>query len=153
VAYILYPIFLYSTTPLAPPNNSHIVPWYLAGPGIGLFGTLQSLKVVYTSEAEFASDCMIIDQYGREPSSSRPPSSRAFWLDTAKSNSGRREADVVMNQLSNKGWTLHENFAGGILTLAWRITTSFASCLSGTSPAKSGSERTPGGGLFGESVP
>ena len=71
--HILYPIFLYSATPLAPPNNSHIVPWYLAGPGIGLFGTLQSLKVVYTSEAEFASDCMIIDQYGREPCSSRPP--------------------------------------------------------------------------------
>jgi len=30
---------------------------------------------------------------------------------------------------------------------------SFASCLSGTSPAKSGSERTPGGGLVSKGVP
>lgn len=58
--------FLYSAGPLFPPNNGHIVPWYLAGFGIGLFGVLQSLKVVYPSEAEFASNCVIIDQYGRE---------------------------------------------------------------------------------------
>jgi len=70
--------FLYSAVPLFPPNNGHIVPWYLAGFGIGLFGVLQSLKVVYPSEAEFASNCMIIDQYGRElqpvqePSPSQP---------------------------------------------------------------------------------
>jgi hypothetical protein len=62
----LISIFLYSATPLFPPNNGHIVPWYLAGLGIGLFSVLQSLKVVYASEAEFASDCMVIDQYGRE---------------------------------------------------------------------------------------
>jgi hypothetical protein len=59
------PVLLYSATPLFPPNNGHIVPWYLAGLGIGLFLVLQSLKVVYPSEAEFASNCMIIDQYGR----------------------------------------------------------------------------------------
>jgi hypothetical protein len=47
-------IFLYSATPLAPPNNGHIVPWYLAGLGIRLFGILQSLKVAYASEAECA---------------------------------------------------------------------------------------------------
>jgi hypothetical protein len=75
---------------------------------MSLFGTLQSLKVVYTSEAEFASDCTIIDQYGREPSSSRPPSSRAFWLDTAKSNSGRREKRRRYESAINKGWTLRE---------------------------------------------
>lgn len=68
-------IFLYSATPLAPPNNGHIVPWYLAGLGIGLFGILQSLKVAYASEAEFASDCMIIDQYGRELEPARAPAS------------------------------------------------------------------------------
>ena len=68
-------IFLYSVTPLAPPNNGHIVPWYLAGLGIGLFGILQSLKVAYASEAEFASDCMIIDQYGRELEPAHAPSS------------------------------------------------------------------------------
>jgi hypothetical protein len=38
----------------------------LAGFGIGLFGILQALKVVYPSEAEFPSNCKIIDQYGRE---------------------------------------------------------------------------------------
>jgi hypothetical protein len=68
-------IFLYSATPLAPPNNGHIVPWYLAGLGIGLFGILQSLKVAYASEAEFASDCMIIDQYGRELEPAHAPPS------------------------------------------------------------------------------
>jgi hypothetical protein len=47
----------------------------LAGRGIGLFGILQSLKVAYASEAEFASDCMIIDQYGRELEPARAPAS------------------------------------------------------------------------------
>jgi|HubBroStandDraft_2_1064218.scaffolds.fasta_scaffold98583_2 hypothetical protein len=70
----LISIFLYSASPLFPPNNGHIVPWYLAGLGIGLFGILQSLKVVYASEAEFASDCMIIDQYGRELERTHEPS-------------------------------------------------------------------------------
>lgn len=68
-------IFLYSATPLFPPNNGHVVPWYMAGLGIGMFGILQSLKVVYASEAEFASDCMIIDQYGRELEPTHAPSS------------------------------------------------------------------------------
>jgi hypothetical protein len=67
-------IFLYSVTPLAPPSNGHIVPWYLGGLGIGMFSILQSLKVVYASEAEFASDCMIIDQYGRELEPAHVPS-------------------------------------------------------------------------------
>ena len=67
-------IFLYSAVPLSPPNNGHIVPWYLAGFGIGLFGVLQSLKVVYPSESEFASNCMIIDQYGRELQPVQEPS-------------------------------------------------------------------------------
>ena len=58
--------FLYAATPLFPPNNGRIVPWYLAGFGIGLFNVLQSLKIIASSEAEFASNCMIIDQYGRE---------------------------------------------------------------------------------------
>jgi hypothetical protein len=75
----LISFFLYSAGPLFPPDNGHIVPWYLAGLGIGLFGVLQSLKVVYPSEAEFTSNCMIIDQYGRElqpaqePSPAQPP--------------------------------------------------------------------------------
>jgi len=71
----LISIFLYSATPLAPPHNAHIVPWYLAGLGIGLFGILQSLKVAYASEAEFAADCMTIDQYGRELEPTRAPAS------------------------------------------------------------------------------
>ena len=68
-------IFLYSATPLFPPNNGRIVPWYLAGLGIGAFGILQSLRVVCVSSAEFASNCMIIDQYGRElkPAHTPPP--------------------------------------------------------------------------------
>jgi len=81
-------IFLYSVTPLTPPNNGHFVPWYLAGLGIGLFGILQSLKVVYASEVEFISDCMIVDQYGREleppnaPSSAQVP--EPYWKRVTK---------------------------------------------------------------------
>lgn len=71
----LISIFLFSATPLAPPNDGHIVPWYLAGLGIGLFGILQSLKVVVASEAEFASQCMTLDQYGREIEPAHAPSS------------------------------------------------------------------------------
>ena len=70
---VLISFFLYSATPVAPPNNSHVVPWYLAGLGIGLFGILQSLKVVYPAKAEFAAHCMIIDQYGRELEPAREP--------------------------------------------------------------------------------
>ena len=81
-------IFLYSASPLFPPNNGHIVPWYLACLGIGLFGVLQSLKVVCPSEAEFASNCKIVDLYGRElepvqeSSSARP--SEANWKRVTK---------------------------------------------------------------------
>lgn len=69
---VLISLFLYSATPLFPPNNGHIVPWYLAGLGIGLFNILRSLKVVYAAESEFTSNCMIIDQYGRELEPAKP---------------------------------------------------------------------------------
>ena len=75
----LIAIFLYSATPLFPPSDSHSVPWYLAGLGIGLFGVLQSLKIVNTSEAEFTSNCAIIDQYGREMKPSPGPSPVQLW--------------------------------------------------------------------------
>jgi uncharacterized membrane protein YbhN (UPF0104 family) len=85
---VLISFFLYSATPLFPPNNGHVVPWYLAGLGIGLFGVLQSLKVVYPSEAEFASHCMVIDQYGRElePMVEPPPvqATEPKWKRVAK---------------------------------------------------------------------
>lgn len=62
----LFWFFLYSATPLFPPNNGRDVPWYLAGLGIGVFSLLQVLKVVYPREDEFVSHCAVIDQYGRE---------------------------------------------------------------------------------------
>jgi hypothetical protein len=85
---VLISLFLYSATPLFPPNNGHIVPWYLAGLGIGLFGILQSLKVLYAAEAEFTSNCMIIDQYGRELEPVNEPSlvqlSEPSWMRVTK---------------------------------------------------------------------
>lgn len=86
---VLISFLLYSATPLFPPNNGHVVPWYLAGLGLGLFGILQSLNVVYAAEAEFASNCMTIDQYGRELEPMREPSSlverhEANWKRIAK---------------------------------------------------------------------
>jgi hypothetical protein len=58
--------FLFSGTPLFPPSDHRVLPWYLAGLGIGVFGILTSLRVVDPSEADFQSHCRIIDQYGRE---------------------------------------------------------------------------------------
>ncbi len=58
--------FLFSTTTLFPPSDSRFLPWYLAGLGIGVFGVLSNLKIVYQSEAEFLAHCRTIDQYGRE---------------------------------------------------------------------------------------
>lgn len=85
---VLTSFFLYSATPLFPPNNGRAVPWYLAGLGIGLFGILQSAKVVYPAEAEFASNCMIIDQYGRElepmPEPSLAEAREANWKQVMK---------------------------------------------------------------------
>src|ERR1700752_3198253 len=46
--------FLYSASPLFPPSNHRFLPWYLAGLGIGSFGILSSLRIVYLSEAEFS---------------------------------------------------------------------------------------------------
>jgi len=61
----------------------------LAGFGIGVFGILQSLKVVHGAEAEFVSNCMIVDQYGGESapigeSTSFEESREASWKRAAK---------------------------------------------------------------------
>jgi hypothetical protein len=58
--------FLYSASRLFPPSDHRLLPWYLAGLGIGAFGILSSLRIVYSSEAEFVINCRSIDQYGRE---------------------------------------------------------------------------------------
>jgi hypothetical protein len=58
--------FLYSASALFPPSDHRFLPWYLAGLGMGSFGILSSLRIVYPSEAEFSMHCRTIDQYGRE---------------------------------------------------------------------------------------
>ncbi len=58
--------FLYSVTTPFSPTMPQIFPWYSAGAGIGIFGILSSLKLVYLSEAEFLLHCRTIDQYGQE---------------------------------------------------------------------------------------
>jgi hypothetical protein len=63
---VLMTFFLYAATPLFPPNDGQNLPWYLFGLGIGVFNVLAAPNLVCSSEAEFASHCMIIDQYGRE---------------------------------------------------------------------------------------
>jgi hypothetical protein len=63
---ILIAFFLFAATPLFPPSQSYALPWYLAGLGIGTFGTLQSLRIVQSSELEFLSCCRVVDQFGRE---------------------------------------------------------------------------------------
>jgi len=75
--------FLFSATPLFPPSDHRVLPWYLAGLGIGVFGILTSLRVVDSSEADFLLHCRVIDQYGREiERTSEPPQpkdSEANW--------------------------------------------------------------------------
>ncbi len=58
--------FLFSATPLFPPSDHRVFPWYLAGLGMGMFAILTSLGVVNLSEADFLLNCRTIDEYGRE---------------------------------------------------------------------------------------
>ena len=70
--------FLFSATPLFPPSDHRVLPWYLAGLGIGTLAILTSLRVVAPSEADYLLQCRVIDQYGREierVSETAPPKS------------------------------------------------------------------------------
>ena len=62
----LIAFFLGGAMPLFPPSKPQALPWYLAGAGIGMFGILSALKLVYSSEAEFLLYCSTVDQYGQE---------------------------------------------------------------------------------------
>jgi hypothetical protein len=55
-------LFLYSGTAWFSPSNPRFLPWFLAGFGIGAFNVMQTLGLVYPSEAAFLADC-------REPGS------------------------------------------------------------------------------------
>jgi hypothetical protein len=54
---VLTGVFLYAASPLFPPSSPRFLPWYLAGFGIGFFNFLQSLRLVYSSDAAFLADC------------------------------------------------------------------------------------------------
>jgi hypothetical protein len=60
---ILIAFFLFAATPLFPPSNPQSLPWYLAGAGIGIFGILHSLRIVYAAEADFLANCGSFDPY------------------------------------------------------------------------------------------
>ena len=61
---LLILLFLFAATPMFPPVK--VLPWYLAGAGIGMLGILTAVKVVDISEAEFALHCRVLDQSGQE---------------------------------------------------------------------------------------
>ena len=63
---ILTTFFLLAATQLFRPSDHRVLPWYFAGLGIGVFGILTSLRIVYASEADFLLNCRIIDEFGRE---------------------------------------------------------------------------------------
>jgi hypothetical protein len=63
---ILLIFFLFSAYQLFPLSDHNVLPWYFAGLGIGVFGILTSLRIVYASEVDFLLNCRIIDEYGRE---------------------------------------------------------------------------------------
>ena len=46
-------LFLFAATPLFPPTNPGSLPWYLAGFGIILFATLNTLRLVAFAEADY----------------------------------------------------------------------------------------------------
>jgi len=60
---VLISFFLYAVTPLFPPWTPRMLPWYMAGFGIGLFGVLGSLRLVQTSESEFLKECVEKDRF------------------------------------------------------------------------------------------
>src|SRR5258708_25414015 len=87
---VLIVFFLYSATASFPPTMPQVLPWYLGGAGgIGMFGILNALKVVYLSETEFLLHCPTIDQYGQEiprPSElPKPKLAEASWKKAIRS--------------------------------------------------------------------
>jgi hypothetical protein len=53
----IFGLFLFAATPLAPPNDPIVLPWYLAGLGIGLLIILTNLRVIRMSKIDFEADC------------------------------------------------------------------------------------------------
>eukprot|EP01030_Chromulinospumella_sphaerica_P026850 gene26850-27075_t len=49
-------LFAFAATPNFPPTRPGALPWYLAVAGIGLFGLLNTLKVVRRTRTEFEAD-------------------------------------------------------------------------------------------------
>lgn len=54
---LLIAIFLFAVGQLGSPSDPHMVPWFIAGAGIGLFNALRSLRLVRMSQAGFRADC------------------------------------------------------------------------------------------------
>ena len=54
---VLTCVFLYAATPQFSPLNSGVLPWYLAGFGIGIFNAMQQLRLVSLSNNAFLADC------------------------------------------------------------------------------------------------
>ena len=50
-------LFLGAATPLAPPTNPQIFPWYMGGLQIGVFNTLLSLRLARMAQNDFLADC------------------------------------------------------------------------------------------------
>jgi len=53
----LMSVFLYAATPQFSPLKSEVLPWYLAGFGIGVFNVMQQLRLVFPSNEAFLADC------------------------------------------------------------------------------------------------
>jgi len=58
--------FLLAASPTLSPPKPQILPWYLAGIGIGTFSVLNALRIVTTSNTEFLMNCHIICRSGEE---------------------------------------------------------------------------------------
>jgi hypothetical protein len=86
-------LFLGSATPMFSPFNPTILAWYLAGLGIGLFGLLQSLRVVYFAEEDFLADCK--DPALDHPTSARPKDAR--WKRTIRAIYGIASLLIWLN--------------------------------------------------------
>lgn len=81
-------VFLYACSPLFPPSDHRIFPWYLAACGLGLFGVLQQLHLACSSRTEFLAQCRSIDlkgrPVGRTPAPARLVEVEPSWKMTAK---------------------------------------------------------------------
>jgi len=72
-------IFLFAATPIASTRDPVMLPWYLAGLGIGLFLILMKLRLVRMSQIDFEADCHGASSVGTSAANVATPDMEPAW--------------------------------------------------------------------------